>query len=104
MYAIRSYYAHTADGRNRNGCLTKQGGKQFAGILDIILPVGLSLPLPHLPGVRVITSYSIHYTKLYDMLDVNRAFEMAVKRDPANWFWVHNRWKRGHPAAASTTA
>ena len=27
------------------------------------------------------------------MLDVNRAFEVAVRRDPANWFWVHNRWK-----------
>lgn len=27
------------------------------------------------------------------MLDVNRAFEAAVHRDPVNWFWVHNRWK-----------
>jgi len=27
------------------------------------------------------------------MIDVNRAFEEAVRRDPANWFWVHNRWK-----------
>jgi lauroyl/myristoyl acyltransferase len=27
------------------------------------------------------------------MHDVNRAFETAVRRDPANWFWVHNRWK-----------
>ncbi len=27
------------------------------------------------------------------MLEVNRAFEAAVRRDPANWFWVHNRWK-----------
>ena len=25
--------------------------------------------------------------------DVNRAFEAAVLRDPANWFWVHNLWK-----------
>ncbi|HLH54622.1 MAG TPA: hypothetical protein VKY92_13495 [Verrucomicrobiae bacterium] len=31
------------------------------------------------------------------MLDVNREFEAAVRRDPANWFWVHNRWKPGHP-------
>ncbi len=29
------------------------------------------------------------------MLEVNRAFEVAVRRDPANWFWVHNRWKLG---------
>ncbi|MBC8095153.1 MAG: hypothetical protein H7Y43_05025 [Akkermansiaceae bacterium] len=27
------------------------------------------------------------------MLDVNHAFEQAIRRDPANWFWVHNRWK-----------
>ena len=27
------------------------------------------------------------------MLDVNRAFEQAIRRDPANWFWVHRRWK-----------
>lgn len=25
--------------------------------------------------------------------DVNRDFEIAVRRDPANWFWVHRRWK-----------
>jgi KDO2-lipid IV(A) lauroyltransferase len=25
--------------------------------------------------------------------DINREFETAVRRDPANWFWVHNRWK-----------
>ncbi len=31
------------------------------------------------------------------MLDVNRAFEAAVRRDPANWFWVHNRWKAYAP-------
>lgn len=31
------------------------------------------------------------------MLDVNRAFEIAVRRDPANWFWVHNRWKPPQP-------
>ena len=25
--------------------------------------------------------------------DVNHAFEIAVRRDPANWFWVHDRWQ-----------
>jgi len=34
------------------------------------------------------------------MLDVNRAFETAVRRDPANWFWVHNRWKPAPPRKA----
>jgi len=27
------------------------------------------------------------------MRDVNCALESAVRRDPANWFWVHRRWK-----------
>jgi lauroyl/myristoyl acyltransferase len=34
------------------------------------------------------------------MRDVNAAFEAAIRRDPANWFWVHNRWKHGVPAPA----
>jgi KDO2-lipid IV(A) lauroyltransferase len=29
------------------------------------------------------------------MLEINRAFEVAIRRDPANWFWVHKRWKPG---------
>jgi lauroyl/myristoyl acyltransferase len=33
------------------------------------------------------------------MVDVNQAFEIAVRRDPANWFWVHNRWKPRKPMA-----
>jgi KDO2-lipid IV(A) lauroyltransferase len=37
------------------------------------------------------------------MCDVNRAFEKAVRRDPANWFWVHNRWKRGRPEATAAS-
>ncbi|HUS35498.1 MAG TPA: hypothetical protein VM680_09130 [Verrucomicrobiae bacterium] len=32
------------------------------------------------------------------MRDANAAFEAAIQRDPANWFWVHRRWKpRGGP-------
>jgi len=27
------------------------------------------------------------------MRDVNLALETAIRRDPANWFWVHRRWK-----------
>jgi lauroyl/myristoyl acyltransferase len=25
--------------------------------------------------------------------DINRHYERAIRRDPANWFWVHRRWK-----------
>ena len=27
------------------------------------------------------------------MGDVNVAFEAAVRRDPANWLWAHDRWR-----------
>lgn len=30
------------------------------------------------------------------MRDVNHVFEAAVRQDPANWFWVHNRWKEAN--------
>lgn len=36
------------------------------------------------------------------MSDVNHAFEVAVRRDPANWFWVHNRWKLNNPGGPAT--
>jgi lauroyl/myristoyl acyltransferase len=38
------------------------------------------------------------------MRDVNRAFEAAVRRAPANWFWVHNRWKMPKNLARKTAA
>ena len=25
--------------------------------------------------------------------EINNVMEAAIRRDPANWFWVHNRWK-----------
>lgn len=27
------------------------------------------------------------------MTEVNQLLEQSVRRDPANWFWVHRRWK-----------
>ncbi|MCX6870850.1 MAG: hypothetical protein NTY84_09525 [Verrucomicrobia bacterium] len=26
-------------------------------------------------------------------LEIHRQYDIAVRRDPANWFWVHRRWK-----------
>ena len=37
------------------------------------------------------------------MQEVNDYFEMAVRRDPPNWFWVHNRWKPFDRAATLKT-
>jgi len=39
--------------------------------------------------------------------DINKAYEVAIRRDPANWFWVHRRWKATHyrtKSSASETA
>jgi Kdo2-lipid IVA lauroyltransferase/acyltransferase len=38
------------------------------------------------------------------MGDVNRVFEAAVRRDPANWFWVHRRWKPANGKAIVSPA
>lgn len=49
-------------------------------------------------GTEIPTRENGHPRSLQDiMTDVNRAFEAAVRRDPANWFWVHNRWKIQSP-------
>jgi KDO2-lipid IV(A) lauroyltransferase len=32
--------------------------------------------------------------------DIVKALEAGVRRDPANWFWVHNRWKPVEAKAA----
>jgi KDO2-lipid IV(A) lauroyltransferase len=45
-------------------------------------------------GPEIPTHHEGHPRAVADItLDMNCAFEEAVRRDPANWFWVHNRWK-----------
>lgn len=29
--------------------------------------------------------------------EINRVLERQIRRSPADWFWVHNRWKMPHP-------
>jgi lauroyl/myristoyl acyltransferase len=36
--------------------------------------------------------------------DVNAAHEAAILRDPANWFWVHNRWKQKAPRPSESSS
>jgi KDO2-lipid IV(A) lauroyltransferase len=43
---------------------------------------------------KIVTHENGHPRPSEDIMrDVNRSFEAAVRRDPANWFWVHRRWK-----------
>ena len=45
-------------------------------------------------GDQIPTRINGHARSVEDITrDVNHAFEAAVRRDPANWFWVHQRWK-----------
>jgi len=45
-------------------------------------------------GDKIPTHANGHPRSSEDIMgDVNRSFETAVRRDPANWFWVHRRWK-----------
>jgi lauroyl/myristoyl acyltransferase len=47
-------------------------------------------------GEKIPTHENGHPRPVVDIIrDVLRAHEAAVHRDPANWFWVHNRWKPG---------
>ena len=59
-------------------------------------------------GPAIPTRQNGHARPLADIAgDINRAFEAAIRRDPANWFWVHRRWKpapRAKPAAPIAAA
>ena len=45
-------------------------------------------------GDRVPTHHNGNARTVEDIIrDINRDIEGFVRRDPANWFWVHKRWK-----------
>ena len=51
-------------------------------------------------GEQIPTHENGHSRTVEDIMrDVLRLHETAVRRDPANWFWVHRRWK---PAPVKT--
>ena len=61
MYAIRSYYDLPVGGAN----ILKQDALSIGA--DLAVPKGtVTAAKSHVDAVLVITSYSIHYTKLYD--------------------------------------
>ena len=55
-------------------------------------------------GEPIATRENGHARSTADIMrEVNRAFEQAVRRDPANWFWVHKRWKQIRHFAGMTS-
>ena len=62
MYAIRSYYARS------NAKFTRRFKHVEAGMKKADMPMDAALDRPQRSLTFVITSYSIHYTKLYDLL------------------------------------
>lgn len=69
----------------RYDCALYPGICYRVGLAQWRVEAGARIPTQH-PDGRARSPKEI-------MLDVNRAFEAAVRKDPANWFWVHNRWK-----------
>ena len=75
MYAIRSYYEILYKGRSENPAFKQEAGIQFqsTALMDYltvreVLQLFASFYQRHVPLQQlVITSYSIHYTKLYEL-------------------------------------
>jgi lauroyl/myristoyl acyltransferase len=54
-------------------------------------------------GDKISTHENGHPRSSEDIMrEVNRSFENAIRRDPANWFWVHRRWKVQNGAAKAS--
>jgi len=45
------------------------------------------------PLIPVVTPTGAYRDPAEVMREVNARYEAAIRRDPANWFWVHRRWK-----------
>ena len=77
MYAIRSYYATVSVLANRQSSLN---GHQAVLDPDGVFRAVISARDPGVPNWLdtggVITSYSIHYTKLYDAMGVDHALRV----------------------------
>lgn len=79
----------------RYDCLLLTGFCYRVGLARWRIEVGEEIPLRVNGRARPIAEI---------MLEVNRAFDQAVRRDPANWFWVHKRWKTSKKQRAAATA
>jgi KDO2-lipid IV(A) lauroyltransferase len=69
----------------RYGCTLLTGYCFRTGSAQWRLEMGDEIPTRTADGAR----RSLHAIAS----DMNHSFEKAVLQDPANWFWVHRRWK-----------
>ena len=65
------------------------------GLAQWTIEIGPSIPWRTDEGVR---------PKGEVVQEIQDIYSKAVRRDPANWFWVHNRWRLGRRAARGTAA
>jgi len=71
---------------------------------SVVVPVAI-----HTTGFarwRVVLSPEIPYdpAKPDDLtFEINNALERQIRESPADWFWVHNRWKIPHPNFLTAT-
>lgn len=68
----------------RYGCELYTGVCQRIGLAKWRLELGEQIPTHENGKARPVENL---------VQDINRHLEQYVRRDPANWFWVHKRWK-----------
>ena len=57
-------------------------GKEFKFIVDVQKPLAIQ------------KTGNVNSDVLKITRDINKKLEEWIKEYPAQWFWVHNRWKR----------
>jgi lauroyl/myristoyl acyltransferase len=77
----------------RYGCALRTGICYRVGLARWRLQMGDEIPTHEGGKARSVEAIT---------REINQSFEAAVRRDPANWFWVHNRWKPDKPAPPKT--
>lgn len=104
------HFGLLADQRMANGgvtclffgreCLTSAAPAIFALRYDRPLRVGVcfqtgfaSWTITFYPAIPLYKKDGTRRSAKSITQDINDQYEQAIRKDPANWFWVHNRWK-----------
>ncbi len=104
------FFGLLADQRMANGgvtslffgreCLTSAAPAIFALRYDRPLRVGVCFrtgfarwTITFFPAIQLYKKDGTRRSAKSITQDINDQYELAIRKDPANWFWVHNRWK-----------